>query len=83
MCASPCLPTCPPARPCTHPAGSALRTVAGMPPEAAVTRWLRIWWPDDEEWYEGEVREFNAATGQHRVWYLQDGQVRSFPHLFL
>lgn len=49
--------------------------VAGAPPAAAVGRWVRLWWPDDEEWYEAEVREYRPADGQHRVWYPEDEQV--------
>lgn len=73
----PHLPPFPVPAPAPAPAATAAapRSVGGAPPESLVRRWVRIYWPDDEEWYEGEVREYRSATGEHRVWYPEDDQV--------
>ncbi len=38
-------------------------------PQAAVGRRLRVFWPDEGEWYCGEVTRFDARTGWHSVFY--------------
>lgn len=39
-----------------------------------VGRWARLWWPEDQEWYVGTVKEYSLLRGQHRVWYEIDGE---------
>ena len=38
-----------------------------MRPEEAVGRPVRIFWPDEDAWFCGEVTSFDAASGQHQV----------------
>ncbi|GAB2215530.1 hypothetical protein Drorol1_Dr00019917 [Drosera rotundifolia] len=35
---------------------------------------VRVWWPDDQEFYEGVISEFNPEKKQHKVTY-DDGDV--------
>ena len=30
---------------------------------------VKVFWPVDEQWYTGEVREYNMATGEHKLMY--------------
>ncbi|KAK9830484.1 hypothetical protein WJX72_011976 [[Myrmecia] bisecta] len=32
----------------------------------------KVFWPDDDEWYDGDVRQFDPQTARHRVWYEYD-----------
>lgn len=62
----------PAGNPDPNPAGGAPRPRRA---EAVGAR-VRVQWPDDEDWYEGVVRAYSAATGRHNVWYPYDEQVR-------
>ena len=44
-------------------------------PQAWVGRNCRIFWPDDEEWYEAAVRAYDDRIGRHNVWYFYDEAV--------
>jgi hypothetical protein len=33
---------------------------------------LRIFWPDDDTWYSGEVLEYRPSDGKHRILYHDD-----------
>ena len=44
-------------------------------PLAWVGRNCRIFWPDDEEWYEAAVRAYDDRIGRHNVWYFYDEEV--------
>ena len=49
---------------CTH---CRIDVATCMRPEAAVGRPVRIFWPDEDAWFCGEVTSFDAASGQHQV----------------
>ena len=40
--------------------------------DAAVGRYLQIFWEEDDAWYDGLVEGYNAETGAHVVRYLLD-----------
>jgi hypothetical protein len=42
-------------------------------PEAFVGRYVDVLWPDDDTWYAGMVKDFDRASGQHRILY-DDGE---------
>jgi hypothetical protein len=46
--------------------------------DADPTSWvhccLRIFWPDDDTWYSGEVLEFRREDGKHRILYHDDDE---------
>lgn len=44
-------------------------------PQAWVGRHCRIFWPDDDEWYEAAVRAYDDRIGRHNVWYFYDEEV--------
>eukprot|EP00887_Chlorella_sp_A99_P006491 scaffold3.g6491.t1 len=46
--------------------------VAGSPPEGLLGTTCRIFWPLDREWCLAVVREYDAETGRHRVFYPAD-----------
>jgi len=48
--------------------------VAGRLSSELVGHWCRIWWPEDNEWYLGVIREYSPAKGQFRVWYEVDSE---------
>jgi hypothetical protein len=48
--------------------------VAGRLPADLVGHWCRIWWPEDNEWYLGGIREYSPARGQFRIWYEVDNE---------
>lgn len=48
--------------------------VAGSAPSDLVGSWCRVWWPEDEEWYEGVIKEYSPSKGQFRVWYVVDNE---------
>lgn len=48
--------------------------VAGRLPSELVGHWCRVWWPEDNEWYLGVIREYSPAKGQFRVWYEVDNE---------
>eukprot|EP00854_Cymbomonas_tetramitiformis_P028023 gene28023-34660_t len=39
-------------------------------PWALLGRNVRLWWPEDEVWYSGEVGDYDPATRKHTVNYL-------------
>jgi hypothetical protein len=40
--------------------------------DAAVGRYLQIFWAEDDAWYDGLVEGYDAATGAHTVRYILD-----------
>ncbi|GKD76315.1 armadillo-like helical domain-containing protein, partial [Tanacetum coccineum] len=42
--------------------------------ETLVNQKVKIWWPDDEMFYEGVVASFNADTKEHQILYLDEEQ---------
>nr|GEZ82267.1 biorientation of chromosomes in cell division protein 1-like 1 isoform X2 [Tanacetum cinerariifolium] len=40
--------------------------------ETLVNQKVKIWWPDDEMFYEGVVTSFNADTKEHQILYLDE-----------
>lgn len=44
----------------------------GLYGEEVVNRRIRVYWPMDEEWYEGCVRSFDRVLGKHLVEYDDD-----------
>ena len=38
-----------------------------MNPQAMVGRDVRVFWPDDEAWYQGTVTSYDPPSGQHHV----------------
>ena len=76
--------------PLLPPAPPGARRVGGRPAGEAVGRWVRVYWPDDQEWYVGVVREYQeeggagssgggfssgGGGGRHRVYYEMDEEV--------
>ncbi|KAK9809797.1 hypothetical protein WJX73_007597 [Symbiochloris irregularis] len=43
-------------------------------PTALVDRIVKVFWPDDEAWYQGTVTSYDSATGQHHVDYDDGSQ---------
>ena len=41
-----------------------------------VGRWLEVFWPEDDEWYRGEVTGLDAGAGTHTISY-DDGQIEN------
>ena len=48
--------------------------VAGRAPSDLVGSWCRVWWPEDDEWYLGMIKEYSPSKGQFRVWYQVDNE---------
>lgn len=46
-------------------------------PRSVIGQRCRVFWPDDNDWYEAIVREYDAGSHQHCVWYFYDAEVRS------
>ena len=44
-------------------------------PDKAVGARCKLFWPDDNEWYEGVIRAYSWDMGKHNVWYFYDEQV--------
>ncbi|GAB4854689.1 hypothetical protein Ancab_023273 [Ancistrocladus abbreviatus] len=42
--------------------------------EELVGSMIKVWWPDDQEFYEGKVESFDAVDMRHKVFYT-DGDV--------
>ncbi|KAF3784024.1 DNA mismatch repair protein [Nymphaea thermarum] len=61
--------TAPPSKPSSvEPSPSSSRHGEG------VVGWrIRVFWPLDDQWYEGHVKSFNASTGKHLIQY-DDGE---------
>ena len=51
-------------RPCPALPAAEARLVAGFPPEVVVQRWVRVWWPDDEEWCVGPAASFGSLSDE-------------------
>eukprot|EP00891_Asterochloris_glomerata_P002152 jgi/Astpho2/2152/fgenesh1_pg.00040_%23_10_t len=43
-------------------------------PDKAVGARCKLFWPDDNEWYEGVIRAYSWDMGKHNVWYFYDEQ---------
>ena len=39
---------------------------------------VKLWFPDDQEWYSGEIAGHNASSGTHRIVYHLDGEVTAW-----
>ena len=44
-------------------------------PDKAVGARCKLFWPDDNEWYEGVIRAYSWDMGKHNLWYFYDEQV--------
>ena len=49
--------------------------VARDKPQTWVGRKCKIFWPDDDEWYDAAVRAYDDRIGRHNVWYFYDETV--------
>jgi hypothetical protein len=47
-----------------------------MEREAALGRRLRLYWPAMQKWYIGQVKEYDAKTDKHVIWY-RDGDAQT------
>lgn len=59
----------------SHPSGSHLLN----PPlqhedgSALLSKRIKIWWENDQEWYSGTVEKFDSQSGKHTIAY-DDGE---------
>ncbi len=30
---------------------------------------IKVWWPNDEEWYAGSIESYDSKTGKHTIRY--------------
>lgn len=47
-------------------------SAASVPPEQLVGLCCRVYWKDDAEWYDADVRGYDPSTDTHNLWYHMD-----------
>jgi hypothetical protein len=45
---------------------------ASRNPWLCVGQCCRVYWPDDDAWYEADVRSYDPASRKHTLWYHSD-----------
>ena len=46
--------------------------IDGRSHDQLVGAWIRVWWPEDREWYVASVKEYSQHKRSFRVWYDLD-----------